>query len=246
MIVGSWQPSIVHAHSREVSALALAGTSDLLVSGSADKTVRLWQVVNGGNGKSCSPLQCLKGHTDSVAAVAVSADGFWLASASWDATLRVWLGPGSGHACSGDACWLVPGSGEDECVSQPLDTHGCAVTAVAIAQQAKGIFASGSRDGTLLVWAWDPLTSQTHPTAMCRIRAHTDKVASIVVSTDGRWVASGGRDDHVRLHCCRTGEMLCEDKTHTDNVAGLSICTIGRAHWLASGAHDNTVRLWRA
>jgi WD40 repeat protein len=57
-----------------------------LASGSADPTVRLWDVTSG------ELRSTLTGHADWVNAVAFSPDGRTLASGSADATVRLWDG----------------------------------------------------------------------------------------------------------------------------------------------------------
>jgi WD40 repeat protein len=54
------------------------------VSGSDDKTVRVWDASTGAE------LNVLRGHTDSVNSVAISRDGMRIVSGSDDKTVRVW------------------------------------------------------------------------------------------------------------------------------------------------------------
>jgi len=56
----------------------------VVASGSADKTVRLWDPRSG------RALATLEGHTDGVTAVAFAPDGAVVASGSLDATVRLW------------------------------------------------------------------------------------------------------------------------------------------------------------
>ena len=55
-----------------------------VVSGSYDKTVRLWDAVTG------AALQTLEGHTSWVRSVAFSPDGKQVVSGSDDKTVRLW------------------------------------------------------------------------------------------------------------------------------------------------------------
>jgi hypothetical protein len=67
-----------------VLSLAFSPGGRLLVSGSWDETVRLWDTEAGRE------LVCLRGHRDRVWNVAFSPDGRHIISRSADGTLRVW------------------------------------------------------------------------------------------------------------------------------------------------------------
>ena len=55
-----------------------------VVSGSDDKTVRVWDAVTG------EVISTLTGHSDRVWSVSFSPDGSRIVSGSWDKTVRVW------------------------------------------------------------------------------------------------------------------------------------------------------------
>jgi WD40 repeat protein len=64
--------------------VAVSPDGRTIVSGSADRTVKVWEAESG------RLLRSLEGHTDSVRAVAVSPDGRTIVSGSWDNTVKVW------------------------------------------------------------------------------------------------------------------------------------------------------------
>ena len=76
-------------HEGSVDTVAFSGDGQLLASGSADHTVKLWGVAKG------QEVATLKGHTDKVSSVAFSGDGKLLASASADGTVKLWATPGA-------------------------------------------------------------------------------------------------------------------------------------------------------
>lgn len=71
-------------HTSAVYSIAVSPDSTEFVSGSADGTVRLWNIANG------SQVHCFEGHTDEVWAVAVSPDGRTALSGGRDRTIRLW------------------------------------------------------------------------------------------------------------------------------------------------------------
>ena len=99
---------------------------ETLVSGSSDKTVRLWNVSDG------KEIAILKGHTDSVDSVSFSPDGKTLASGSSDKTVRLW------NVSDGKEMAMLTG-------------HSESVDSVSFSPDGK-ILASGSFDNTARLW----------------------------------------------------------------------------------------------
>ena len=80
-------------HTGQVTSVAISPDAKRIVSGSADKTVKVWDVATGRE------LLSLKGHTDAVRSVAFSPDGKRIVSGSGDKTVKVWdAGNGQGAA----------------------------------------------------------------------------------------------------------------------------------------------------
>jgi hypothetical protein len=118
-------------HEDWVISVAFSPDGKTIVSGSRDKTIRLWDTT----GKPIA--QPLKGHQDSVISVAFSPDGKTIVSGSSDKTIRLWDTTGKP-------------------ISQPLKGHEDWVISVAFSPDGKTIV-SGSRDNTIRLWdTWQP------------------------------------------------------------------------------------------
>jgi TIR domain-containing protein/WD40 domain-containing protein len=71
-------------HDSHVWSVAISPDGQTLASGSADKTIKLWNLKTGD-------LLCtLTGHEDAIWSVAISPDGQALASGSYDKTIKQW------------------------------------------------------------------------------------------------------------------------------------------------------------
>jgi len=78
------QTAVLSGHTSYVRSLAFSLDGALLVSGSDDKTVKLWDVQTGG------VVKTFHGHTLVVCSVSISADNTMIASGSADKTIRLW------------------------------------------------------------------------------------------------------------------------------------------------------------
>jgi len=82
-ITGS-QTAILSGHSDYVRSLVFSPDGTSLVSGSNDKTVKLWDIQTGG------VIKTFYGHTHNILSVSIPADFTRIASGSMDHTIRLW------------------------------------------------------------------------------------------------------------------------------------------------------------
>jgi WD40 repeat protein/transcriptional regulator with XRE-family HTH domain len=203
-------------HTDSVRGVAFSPDGRTLASGSADRTVRLWNVTDPAHPASLG--QPLTGYTNAVSAVVFSPDGRILASA--DRTVRL---------------WNVTDPARPTSLGQPLTGHTNAVSAMVFSPDGHTL-ATGSADQTARLWN---IPSEV-------LAGHTSFVSSVVFSPDGHTLATGGADRTVRLwnvtdpaHPASLGQPLTG---HTNTVKSVVFSPDGRT--LATGSDDSTVRLW--
>jgi WD40 repeat protein/serine/threonine protein kinase len=97
--------------------------------------------------------------------------------------------------------------------------------------------ASGDLDGNVNIWdAWTGNEMHT-------LRAHHKRVWALAFSPDGRFLATGGREDHlVKVWDVADGRLVHEFRNHTDGINALAFSPGGKR--LGSASMDRTVRLW--
>jgi WD40 repeat protein len=84
--------AVLSGHTDWVASLAFSSDGALLVSGSRDKTLKLWDVQTGG------VVKTFYGHTAMVHSVSISADCTMIASGSSNGTTQLWdIQTGGGH-----------------------------------------------------------------------------------------------------------------------------------------------------
>src|ERR1700690_1282173 len=83
----SWSPMllILAGHQGWVQSVAISAGGTHIVSGSEDKSIRVWDILSGAQ-----VLPALQGHEGPVNAVAFSPDSTHIVSGSGDKTIRVW------------------------------------------------------------------------------------------------------------------------------------------------------------
>ncbi|CAG7845863.1 Uncharacterized WD repeat-containing protein alr2800, partial [Serendipita indica DSM 11827] len=211
-----WSPLlfILRGHTGSVNAVAFSPDGRRVVSGSDDRTVRLWDVETGA--QIGSPLE---GHTDYVRSVAFSPDGQRIVSGSDDRTVRL---------------WDVETGAQ---IGSPLEGHTHYVRSVAFSPDGQRIV-SGSDDRTVRLWDVETGAQIGSP-----LEGHTHYVRSVAFSPDGQRIVSGSDDRTVRLWDVETGAQIGSPlEGHTGSVNSVAFSPDGQR--IVSGSSDRTVRLW--
>jgi len=196
-----------HQHSQPVTALVLSQDGSILVSGSADKTVKIWFLT-----QNIEPIT-LSGFASEITALAISPDSQYVAIASLDNNIRLRRltdgkllrsipvnGSVASLNISPDGRWLAMGgfnheitiwnleTGENE---KTLQNHTELVSGIRFLPDSRYLL-STSWDGSIKLWHLDDFSVKT-------IGKHQDAVLSCDLSIDGKVFVTGGRDKRIGI-----------------------------------------------
>ena len=120
------EKDLLHGHTDKINAIALSDDTRWAISGSGDKTIRLWNIPK----KEC--VRIFHGHKETVTSLVWSDDQRLVLSGSWDRTLRLW------EVANGNCLRVFTG-------------HTGAIRTIALSPNLK-IAASGGDDQTVCLW----------------------------------------------------------------------------------------------
>jgi len=242
-------------HTFWVNSVSFSPDGKMLASGSADNTIKLWNLENGEN------IYSLTVHNKSVYSVNFSPDGKMLASGSADNTIKLWdvktginIQTIAEHnsavnsvSFSPDGKMLASGSSDKKIKLWAVKTgkniytltgHNSAVNSVSFSPDGK-ILASGSSDKTIKLWNLE--TGQSITT----LTGHNSAVNSVSFSPDGKSLASGSSDKTIKLWNSTTNQCI---KTLTGNNSWVNSVSFSADNKLLASGHidsnNDTIKLW--
>lgn len=241
------EPSLINSYPR-------------LVSGGADRTVRLWDP------RLRKPqVFMFKGHTDTVNALLLDSSRSCIVSGGRDQSVRIWdirtgrqrceklehfgsvnclaiskENNGGDYLSSGRdgvICLWKRGSGEFV-RSLRQGPNAKAVSCMSV-KNGEGIdggsrSVSGSSDGALRLW--------DHNRGKCLrvLSGHMGAVTATAWCAIPGHVVSGGMDGKVRMWDCRAGRCTQYIQAHSGGVTSLVV----DRNWICSSSRDGSLRVW--
>ena len=248
----------MRGHTDSVEGVAFFNDGRRVVTGSRDKTLRIWNVQKGTLSVGESILQV---HEEGVYSFAVSPDDKRIAGGGRYGTIMIW-------------------DVERKQIVFKLVKHTWLVNCVCFSPDGKRL-ASGSNNGTVVIWdtkagtILTAMTEQVHEGVLVlsmafspdglkfasgtgnniqvfrtdnaepllKFKAHQHWVCGIVWSPDGQQLISTSSDNTVKVWNSSTGRQIGQRCTsHTDRIRSLAITSDGS--FIATASYDKTVRLW--
>ena len=236
--------AVLPGHTEEIFSLTFSLDGSLLVSGSEDKTIKLWDIQTGGI------IKTFHGHTKRVFSVSISADNTMIVSGSMDKTIRLWnIGTGECQTIEGHKHWVTAVSffprnsrlllsvSVDQTVRQwDIDGH-CNVppiTGSRIAFSSDGTQFISCHGGTATIQNADcgDVLAVFSPSTGCP--------RCCCFSPDGKFVAFGV-DKKIHLWDV-TGSNPCFVKTFVEHTKDVNSLVFSSPYTLISASSDETIK----
>jgi WD40 repeat protein len=243
-------------HTGPITTVAVSPDGKRAVSGSLDRTIRLWDVETGRE------IRRFVGHSDAIAKVVFSPDGKRILSGcvgpaqdnlltrsqpvyTWGFDEEVYWENGQYYRrvqVQGNAygvltdktirLWDVDTGRE----IRRLEGHTSHVFGLAFSPDGRQAV-SGSDDKTIRLWNVE-LGKEIR-----RYEGHTAGVTSVEFSPDGKEILSASLDKTARLWNVLTGEELRHFEGHKEAVLCAVFSRNGR--YIMTGSMDKTARIWQ-
>jgi len=158
-------------HNDEINTLTISPEGKYIISGSEDKTIKIWDTESG------RLIKTLKGHKDAVKSVAISPDGRYIVSVS-DKTIKIWN--------------LFSGILINSIIIPEIQLVIGGLSSIIMTPDGEYLI-SGSWDKTLEIRA---LKSGMKVNSLV---GHQDGISSVALTPEGKYIISGSGNKTIKI-----------------------------------------------
>ncbi|KAI9289951.1 WD40-repeat-containing domain protein [Umbelopsis sp. AD052] len=263
---------IIYGHSDTVICLERSKDGSVLVSGSKDKTARLWRIDTDAEEYDqrylCAGI-CV-GHTEAIGAIgfAHKSKNFMI-TGSQDRTVKYWN--------LKDTDFETPSQDNKPRALYTHQAHDKDINSICVAPNDK-LFATGSQDKTAKIWnvesgalvgtctghkrgVWcvqfspvDQVLATSSGDKTIRIwslkdmtclktfEGHTNSILKVAFMTAGMQLVSSGSDGLVKLWTIKSNECVSTMDNHEDKIWGLTVRN--DEQMFVTGGADSVINFW--
>ncbi|NTV36121.1 MAG: WD40 repeat domain-containing protein, partial [Anaerolineaceae bacterium] len=249
-------PIVFSGHTNTISQIAFSKDGQWLVSGSSDRTARVWKLTNPEE----LPV-ILDGFKGDVFDVVISPDQKHLAVSSGDFSIHIWelnnlANPPeilhghenwvSGISYSPDSKKLLSASWDkqiriwdlEHTLGLPVEVRGTSMGVYAPTFSTDGKWlASGSLDGKLQLW--DTTNTDSQPKSM---QLHQGRFYTLMFHPNGRWLISTGQDKKLQIFDVETKQVV-QSVQLDEEITAITLRRDGKQ--LAGVGSKNVIHLWQ-
>ena len=246
--------SVLSKHTANVNSITFSSDGALLVSGSRDKTAKLWDIQTGGVIKSSY------NHSSAVLSVSISPDSTVIASGTLNATVHLW------NTWTGECRCIIDGhvgvinsvgfstinsqlliSASDDNTIRQWDTGGHQ-----IGPTYKGTHTSFSSDGThFILWEQGGMVATVRNSnsgeIVAELQSPGDGFLYCCLSHDGKFMAGGtGHIIHIWDTTSSDPQPIETFTGHLDKIASLTFSSsFISLSSLISSSCDDSIKFWQ-
>jgi len=205
-------------HSNAVSSVCYSRDGKYIASGSADDTVKLWEVETG------LLIKTFYHHVNNVISVAFTSDDRFILSSTCSTVKSFEVSSGK----------LINTFQQDSDERRFDCWH---LKSVSFSPDGQHI-ASVCRDNTIKLWEAES------EKLINTIQGNSIDLNYLRLSPDGRRIVTGSSDNTVKLFEVGSGKLISTFQGHSNYITSVSFSPDGQ--FIASGSNDKTVKLWEA
>jgi WD40 repeat protein len=215
------------AHSSAITCLCISPDSKFLLSGSLDKSVKLWSfshknILKEYLSPSCV-YSCVMSPGSEVAWIGCGDGSIRMLNLDSMREVDILKGHKGRVFCmnmTGDRKFLISGSGDGTLiiwslnnlrVYKKLQGHNSVVYSLAVSRDSKYVV-SGAGNGSIIVWRIQDGAIESV------LEGHTKRVSSIDISTDDRYILSSSYDNTIKLWDLSTSTLLRSVSTQKTRI----------------------------